>query len=583
MIRTACPLDCYDACAITCDPSYPTKLVATPSHPTSNGSLCALLSKHMHEAERIVAPRVNGVEVSMDEALKAAAKAMSEESVLHWKGSGNLGVMQNVTNVLIEKLDATGTYGSLCDGAGGAGILSGRGYNRQLPPEQIAKADTVIVWGRNLTVTNTHMTPFIKGKKLIVIDPVVTPIAKQADMHLQIQPRSDFLLAIMIARCVYMENAEDTQWLEKHAEDYEDFYEFTQSFRMVPALREIGVDLQDIGELLTYILDKKTVFMVGTGPQKYSNGHYALWAIDALAATIGAFGKEGCGVSHLGSSAQGFDNPFSVKVDTVSIVTTPFEQFDTVLVQGGNPAGSMPNSNTVEASLKQVKHLIYFGLYENETSALADIVIPAKIFLEKDDIRLCYGHHYIEEMHKVLESDIGIGEYAFVSQMFSRLRLDGLKSEAEYLGIWKAQFKRANDYDVLPDYEPIPYHDGFGEEGGESFMFPDDYDDDFDLEAEGGEYWLLSPKSPKSLNTQFARSNKILLPISAEFKTGERVMVSSIHGEQEFVAKLSDSLRDDCVVVYSGGFGLNRLTPFKSSQEGEGACYHEVKVTLKKR
>ena len=99
MIRTACPLDCYDACAITCDPSYPTRLVATPTHPTSNGALCALLNKHMHETPRIEKPRVNGVEVSMAEALDAAAAALSQSPLLQWRGSGHLGVMQSVTNL----------------------------------------------------------------------------------------------------------------------------------------------------------------------------------------------------------------------------------------------------------------------------------------------------------------------------------------------------------------------------------------------------------------------------------------------------------------------------------------------------
>lgn len=582
MIRTACPLDCWDACAITCDPSYPTKLVATPTHPTSNGSLCALLTKHMHEAERITTARVNGLEVSMEEALEAAAKALAEESVLHWKGSGNLGVMQNITNLLVEKLDATGTYGSLCDGAGGAGILAGRGYNRQLPPEQIAKADTVVVWGRNLTVTNAHIMPYIKDKTLIVIDPVATPIAKQADMHLQIQPRSDFMLAVMIARCIYMENAEDAEWLEEFADEYEDFYEFTQGFRMVPALREIGVDLQDIGVFLLHVLGKKVVFLVGDGPQKYSNGHYVLWAIDSLAATLGLFGKEGCGVSHLGSSAQGFDNPFKVQTKEVSIAVTPFEKFKTVLVQGGNPAASMPASTRVETSLKAVENLIYFGLHENETSALANIVIPAKSFLQKEDIRLCYGHHYIEEMHKVLEGEAGISEYDFVAEMFVRLGLEGLKSEETYLERWKSQFSEANGYAVLPDYEPIPYHEGFGRDGGEDFVFMDEYEDDFDAEEMEGGYWLLSPKSPKSLNTQFVRSEKVLVPPSLGFENGQKVLVSSVHGEQAFIAKNSKDLREDCILIYSGSVGLNRLTPPLASQEGEGACYQDVKVTLKR-
>ena len=580
MIRTACPLDCWDACAITCDPSYPTRLVATPAHPTSNGALCALLNKHMHETPRIETPRVNGVEVSMEEALGAAAKALAQSPMLLWRGSGHLGVMQRVTNLLTEKLGGTRTYGSLCDGAGQAGIAAGRGYNRQLPPEQIAKAEVVVVWGRNLTVTNSHILPYIKDKTLIVIDPVRTPIAKCADMHLQIQPRSDFLLAIMLARFVTMENAEDATWLEAHAEDFEDFYAFTQDFRIVPSLRSIGTDLQEIGALLNLILGKKVVFLLGAGPQKYSHGHEVFWAIDSLAATLGLFGREGCGVSYLGNTVQGFENPFEVETDKVSIVTTPFEKFSSVLVQGGNPAGSMPDTNRVVSTLKQVAHLVYFGLHENETSYLADIVIPAKTFLEKEDIRLCYGHHYIEEMHKVLESDVGISEYDFVAAMFERLGLEGLKSEQTYLDIWRGQFATAHGYAALPDYEEIPYREGFGEENEERFVFIDAYEDAFDDVAEVGSYWLLSPKSAKSLNTQFVRGEQVFLPPSCGFEEGVRVEVRSAYGVQQFDVKTSHDLREDCVLIPAGSIGLNKLTPLLVSEEGEGACYQEVKVTV---
>jgi anaerobic selenocysteine-containing dehydrogenase len=239
----------------------------------------------------------------------------------------------------------------------------------------------------------------------------------------------------------------------------------------------------------------------------------------------------------------------------------------------------MPDTNRVVSSLKQVENLIYFGLHDNETSYLADIVIPAKTFLEKADIRLCYGHHYIEEMHQVLQSDIGISEYDFVAAMFDRLALGGLQSEQAYLDIWRSQFATANAYAVLPDYEEIPYVEGFGKGGAEAFAFIEAYDDEYEDE-EG--YWLLSPMSSKSLNTQFVRSELVLLPANSGYKTGERVRICSAYGEQQFDVKLSSDLREDCVVIYSGSIGLNKLTPPLVSNEGEGACYQEVKVTIER-
>jgi len=596
MIRTACPLDCWDACAITCDPERPEKLVATPGHPMHNGALCALLHKHMHEAPRIETPRVDGREVSLEEALDAAAEAMGEHPPLLWRGSGNLGVMQEVTNLLVERLGGTLTHGSLCDGAGAAGILEGRGVNRLLPPEQIAKADVVVVWGRNLPVTNAHLMPFIEGKKLVVIDPVRTSLAQKADLHIPVKPRSDVYLALLLARFLTMEDTQNDAWLEEWGTEFDEFYDFTRSFRIKALLEYMGLSLDDIGDLLTYLQHERVVFLVGAGVQKYAIGHYTLWAIDSLAATLGLFGREGCGVSYLGSSRQGFEHPFAVKVPTVSVVTTPFERFGTVLVQGGNPAESMPGSVRVRESLSQVENLIYFGLYENATSRMARIVIPAKSFLEKNDLRLSYGHQYVEAMNRAVEGSFGISEYDFTAEILRRLGREGIEPEEEYLRRWLEQCPEVEGRRVLPDYEPLPYAEGFGEEGGEEFIFMDDFDDDFEdirrfrkarfakqeYEEPEEEYWLLTPKHSKSLNTQFARADRVHLHPSAGFGEGEWVRILSEHGDVELEVRLDERLRPDCVLIHAGTPGVNRLTPPFASEEGEGACYQEVKVRVER-
>ena len=593
MIKTACPLDCWDACAITCDPARPDKLVATPGHPLYNGALCSLLNKQMHETPRIETPRVDGREVSMEEALAATAEALKVASPLLWRGSGNLGVMQEVTNLLMEKVGGTLTHGSLCDGPGQAGIREGRGVNRLLPPEQIAKADVVVVWGRNLPVTNAHLMPFIEGKTLVVIDPVRTTLAQKADLHIQLKPRSDLYLALLLARFITMENTQNDAWLEEWGPEFDEFYDFTRSFRIKALLEYMGLSLDDMGDLLLQLQRERVVFLVGGGVQKYAIGHYALWAIDSLAATLGLFGREGCGVSFLGESRQGFRNPFAVDAPTVPVVTTPFERFETVLVQGGNPAASMPGSAVVMEKLQKVKNLIYFGLYENETSELARIVLPAKNFLEKEDLRLSYGHQYVTPMHRAVESGIGISEYDFSAEMFRRLGLEGLRSEAEYLREWKAQCREEEGRLFLPDYEELPYAEGFGPEGGEEFLFMDDFDDDFedtrrfrkarklkDREETISEYWLLTPKQNKSLNTQFSRPERIHLPPETGFEEGERVRVSSEHGAISLTAHIDNRLRRDCVLIPAGTKGVNFLTPPILSEEGEGACYQEVKVKV---
>ncbi|TET88532.1 MAG: molybdopterin oxidoreductase [Sulfurovum sp.] len=593
-MHTACGLDCYDACSIIVeDDSF--KIKGDASHPAGNGALCALLNKYMFETPRIEKPRVDGVEVSMDEALEAVAKAFKADKSLLWRGSGNLGVMQEVTNLFMEKIEGSLTKGSLCDGAGDAGIVMGRGVNKTLPLEQIEKAEVVVVWGRNVTVTNSHIMPYLEGKKIVVIDPVRTHIAKKADFYLQIAPRTDYYVAIMLARFIFMEDSDATEWMDEFASEHEDFYDFTREHRIKSILEYIGVDLGDMGRMLNYLRNRKVVFLVGAGVQKYSTGSYVLHAIDSLASTLGLFGQEGCGVSYLGNSKLGFDNPFSVMCNRVQKATTNFSDFDTVLVQGGNPAASMPDTNRVKKELEGVANLIYFGVHENETSQLAKIVIPAKNFFEKEDLRLSYGHQYVEAMKKVLDSEIGISEYDFTKSLFDAFGLAGLQEESYYIDAWMDQCSKEGENHVTASYETLPYADGFGEEGDDEFEFIEEYDDDFintkrfrkyrktsKNKKKDETFWLLSPKSNKSLNTQFVREDKVQLHPELGYGEGERVKISSEHGEHEFSVKLNEDLRLDCVVITSNTVGLNYLTPAILSEEGESACYQEVKVEIER-
>ncbi len=302
MIKTACGLDCPDACGIISNSDIFPKVLADKEHPTSNGTLCSLINHQIHVENRITKPRVDGKEVTLEEALNIVAEKLKVKEKLLWRGSGNFGAMQEVTNLLFKAINGTITKGSLCDGSGDAGILAGRGINRLLPPSQIEKSEVIVVWGKNVTVTSSHLMQYINGKKLIVIDPIKTEIAKSADIFLQIKPRMDFYLAIILARFIIMQNGEDREFLDNWGSEYEDFYDFTREFRIKPILEHIGIELSLLGDIVESIIGKKVVFLVGNGVQKYSIGNFVLHAIDSLATILGLFGKEGSGVAFIGNS-----------------------------------------------------------------------------------------------------------------------------------------------------------------------------------------------------------------------------------------------------------------------------------------
>ena len=571
---TACPLDCYDACGIYYEG---TKLKALKKGHTQ-GFLCPHMN-HYDKYETIQAPRYKGKEITMQAALIHLVEMLRESKpseILHYRGSGNFALMQEVSDHFFASYGATLTEGSLCDGAGEAGIIEGRGSNKNMPISEIEKSDVVIFWGRNPHTTSSHLLPLVKDKKIIVIDPIKTKIAKMADLYMQIKPRGDLQLAMLFSRFLHIDHGCDIEYLDEHAPEYEEFYELTQTIRIKAILDEVGVSLGQIGEMLEIIKDKKVAIVCGVGIQKYKDGADIIRAIDAFGVMLGLFGKEGCGVSYLGSSREHIESPFNKKAKRVSKVNTEFSNFKTVFIQGANPLSQMPDSLRVKESISKTKNVVYFGLYENETSEIADLIIPAKSFLAKDDVRTSYSHNSMMFMNKVLESEYGISEYDLSAYLCDYFNIE-IESEEFYLKHFKSYaVQKMDGIWHVEGREEVPYKDGFDTDDGE-FLFLDEFENNLEKTEMLN---LITSKSPTSLNSQFKRQDSVYLNSALGFKEGEMVSVSSQSGSVELKVNINDDLREDCVLIFSGTKGLNNLTSSKHSYEGKNAIYQENRVEV---
>ena len=571
---SACSLDCYDACAIIYNEG---KLKALKDGHTQ-GFLCPHLN-HYEKFETITTPRYKGKDISLDEALvklKELLEASTKDEVLHYRGSGNFALMQEVTDHFFSSYGAILTDGNLCDGAGEAGIIEGRGSNKNMPLSEIAKSDVVIIWGRNPHTTSSHLLPLIKGKEIIVIDPIETKIAKAAGLHIQIKPHTDLYLAMILTRFFHIHHDCDEDYLNERASEFEEFYELTQTIRIKAVLEDIGVTLGQLGKVLELINNKKVAIVCGVGIQKYSDGADVMRAIDGFAVTLGLFGKEGSGVSYLGNSKEGITSPFNFQAKRVSKVNTEFSNFKTVFIQGANPLSQMPDSFRVKESISKIENLVYFGLYENETSEVADLIIPAKSFLYKDDVRTSYSHNAMMSMDKVADSDHGISEYDLSAYLCKEFDIK-LESQEFYLKHFKNfSVQNINGSLVVEDRETIPYRDDFDTDDGE-FLFLEEFEP---YNTKDEKLHLITPKSVTSLNSQFNREEYVYLHNSLGFKDNSEVTISSVNGSVTLRVKNSDDLREDCVLIYSGTRGVNNLTSSKHSLDGKSAIYQEDRVQL---
>ena len=575
---TACPLDCYDACGII----YDENRLKPFKNGHTNGFLCPHLN-HYEKFERIMKPRYKGEEITMQEALlklKELLESGLKSDILHYRGSGNFALMQEVTDHFFAKLGVTLTDGTLCDGAGEAGIIEGRGSNKNMPLSEIEKSDVIIFWGRNPHTTSSHILPLIKDKTIIVIDPVETKIAEIADVYIQIKPHTDIYLALLLTRFVYINDSLNETFIEKYASEFEEYYELTQGVRIKVTLENIGVTLGDIGDILHFTIDKKVAIVCGVGLQKYRDGADIIRSIDAFAVSLGLFGKEGCGVAYLGNSKEAIESPFKTKAKRVSKVNTKFDEFETVFIQGANPLAQMPDSLRVKNALEKTQNVVYFGLYENETGAMADLVIPAKTFLEKDDIRTSYSHNGLMVMNKQIENDIGVSEYDLAAYLCKEFHIE-LKSEQEYLQHFKNfGIKKINGCFEVENREAIPYKEGFDTSDSE-FVFLEEFETQ---QSEGeDEFNLITPKSHTSLNSQFKRDKYVYINPSHGYNDTQRLEITSENGSVVLRVKNDNRLRDDTLLIYSGTPGVNNLTSSKHSYEGKSAVFQENKVKITKK
>ncbi len=553
MQTTACPLDCFDACEVKVENG-----IAKGSHSNkiTNGKLCKLFAYLQNETTiKEQYPLQNALQL-----LKEKLQNTDPSKVLYYKGSGNMGVMQSAPKHFFSQYGATLTHGGLCDAAGEHGIEQNRGACVNPPIENLINSDIVIVWGRNLTVTSPHIYRLIEEKEFITIDPVKTEIAKKSLLHIQLKPKTDHLLAIMLARFADLEGLDDKEFIKENSDNYEWFYELTRDVRIKKSLRAIGTDLGQLGELFSLLVGKKVAILTGIGPQKYYEGEQIIRCIDAFAATLGLFNKDAGGMWYFGNSMYPFEKPFisKPKAKTASMCELDFGDYDICFIQGANPVVSNPNTTRVIEGLKK-SFVVFFGTTQNETAQYADLIIPAKNFMQKKDVRLSYGHDEVVICDQIEQGKAeAISEYDLTQFLLESFEMELLKSEDEICQSFQTKVRE----------KPVV----------EEFEFIEELDV-ATLHKTPEQFYLLTSKFKDSLCSQFKTNQAIHMHSNAGFTQGQQVKATSTTGEAIFEVNINDDIREDCVVLYSGS-KANMLINHKGSLDTQSATYQETVLSI---
>ena len=560
--KVACPLDCYDTCQATLNED---NIKGSKENIITNGKLCVNFANLLKE-ENIKNPIFENKNISLEESLDILInklKSITPAKTLFYKGSGNLGVMQNSTKNFFTSYGSTLTKGSLCDGAGAVGIEEGRGAVINPPLEKLLNADIIVVWGRNLTVTSSHIYNLIKDKTFVTIDPIKTDIAKKSKIHMQINPKTDHELALLFTRFAYMQDLEDNEFIKEFGSGADWFFDISRNRPVVSYEATTGVPLSQVNDFFDLIENKKVAILVGVGVQKYFEGASIMRCIDSFAAYMGYYKKEAGGVWYLSDSSFGYKNQFEIKGvnKKVSIAKVDFGSYDLVFIQGANPVISHPNTKKVLEGLKK-SFVVYFGTTLNETCEYADLIIPSISFLSKKDVRLSYGHEFkaISQIVKVKEKN-SISEYDLSNYLLEKFDFDKLKSEDEIISYYE------NHKPILEDFETF----NFIEEVEIEPLYKEKTDEN---------YYLITAKNKNSLNSQFANDDFVYLHSSSNFNDNDEVLISSKYGSAKFIVKIDDDIKSNCAFFFSGNKKVNYLTPNDEDESSFSAMYQEVLVEI---
>ena len=393
----------------------------------------------VHSPERLTKPliRENGAfrEASWDEALSYTGNHLAE--IRDKYGPEGLAFLSssrctNEENYLMQKIArAAGKTNNIdqcattCHAPTVAGLASAFGSGAMTNSiSEIKNVQTLFIIGCNATeahpVIGMEMKKALRrGAKMVVCDPRRTWLARHADIHIQHIPGTDNFLVNAMMNYIIEHNWHDQAFVDTRCENFEVFRENLRQYSIEEAARVCGVEGDKIRRAAEiYAKGTPSSIFYTLGLTEHTCGTENVQNMANLAMLCGQIGKPSSGVNPLRgqNNVQGacdmgaihsilpgyqkiadetmrskFAKAWGVEIPTnVGGRVTDFieKAHEGVLkgfyVLGEDPVLSEPNQTKVIESLKKLEFLLVQEIFMTETAKLANVVLPATCFAEKD-------------------------------------------------------------------------------------------------------------------------------------------------------------------------------------------------------
>lgn len=682
--RSACPHDCPSTCALevdVLDERTIGRVRGAKANAYTAGVICAKVARYaerLHHPDRLTKPLMRTgakgsgdfKEIGWDEALDRVAEAFLEaerrhgsESVFPYHYAGTMGLVQRDG---IHRLRHVKRYSrqfdTICTNPAWTGYIAGTGRLAGPDPREIDKADCVVIWGTNAASTQinvmTHAVTARKGRgaKIVAIDVYETETVRQADLKLVLKPGTDAALACAVMHVLFRDGYADRDYMAKFADCPDELETHVAARSPEWAAAITGLDVADIEAFAKLVgTTKRTFLRLGYGFTRQRNGAVAMHAAASIATVAGLWPHEGGGAFHNNGAIYQLNTSMVEGRDALDPTTRRLDQSrlgavltgDPDALFGGPPVTAMLVQNTNPVSVCPEQERVKQGFarddlfvcvheqFMTETARMADIVLPATMFLEHDDIYKGGGHQYIvlgpklveppdgcrsnHEVNGALAKRLGAEHKGF--DMSPREHIDWMLTHSGRGTL--ADLEAVGWLDCQPAFEEAHYLNGFAYPDGKFRFKPDwtrvkannngpmgpweeipslpDHWPVIEAASEAYPFRLVTAPARSFLNSTFnetpgsrAKEQRPTVLVHPEdagplgITDGMRVRLASRQGAVVVEASLFAGLKRGVLVseglwpndAFEEGRGINTLTSADSIAPYGGVAFHDTRVAL---
>jgi formate dehydrogenase alpha subunit len=307
----------------------------------------------------------------------------------------------------------------------GLAAAFGSGAMTNSVPEFSAHTQCFLITGSNTSEAHPLVASHVfeakeRGAKIIVIDPREVQVGRMADLYLRPRPGTDVAWLNGLMDVIIAEGLEDADFIKERTEGYEALRELVMEYTPERVEEISGIPADDLrAAARMYAAGKPSAILYAMGITQHTTGTDNVKSCANLAMLTGNLGVPGGGVNPLRgqNNVQGacdlgalrnvypgyqqvtapemkskFEDAWGVKglSDHNGLTVTGMidgacrGDIRALVVMGENPMLSDPDVTHVKHCLEEVEFLVVQDIFMSETAELADVVLPAASFAEKD-------------------------------------------------------------------------------------------------------------------------------------------------------------------------------------------------------